>query len=155
MLIDLDTAKAHLRVDGADDDAIIAVYIGAAERAASEYIERLIYADQAALTAAWAAVPAELTAATTAYDAAMLAAGALDAGAEQDMAVLGAKEAYTTAKTAARMAYQGIVINDQIRAAILLTIGHLYANREDAVVGASVAALPMGCNFLLQPFRAY
>ncbi len=47
-----------------------------------------------------------------------------------------------------------MVVNDLIRAAILLTIGHLYANREDVVVGASVAQLPMASQYLLQPYRA-
>jgi hypothetical protein len=46
-------------------------------------------------------------------------------------------------------------IFDQIRAAVLLTVGHLYANREDAVVGASVSALPNGADYLLQPFKVY
>jgi len=38
-------------------------------------------------------------------------------------------------------------------AAMKLTIGHLYANREDVVVGASVADLPTGARGLLWPFR--
>lgn len=155
MLIDLSTAKAHLRVDGADDDVMIAIYAGAAERAAIEFIGRNIYADPAALAAAVAAAPAALSAATATYDAAVLAADALDAGVEQDMALMAADEAYSAAKAAARMTHQGIVINDQIKAAMLLTIGHLYANREDVATGVSVAALPMGCGYLLQPFRSY
>jgi len=155
MLIDLATAKAHLRVDGTDDDAMITLYIGAAERSAAEFIGRNIYVDQSALVAAIAGAPAALTAATVAYDAAILSASALDAGVELDMAILAANEAYSTAKAVARMTHQGIVINDQIKAAMLLTIGHLYANREDVVAGVPVAALPMGCGYLLQPFRSY
>ena len=38
-------------------------------------------------------------------------------------------------------------------AAMKLTIGHLYANREDVVVGASVADLPTGARALLWPYR--
>lgn len=46
-----------------------------------------------------------------------------------------------------------MVVNDAIKAAVLLTIGHLDANREDVVVGATVAELPRGVRSLLQPYR--
>lgn len=155
MLIDLATAKLHLRVVDAADDAMITIYSGAAERAVVEYAQRNIYADGAALAAAIAAAPAALVAATVTYDAAILAADPIPAGIEWLMAEFAANEAYTRAQTIARMTYQGIVVNDQIKAAILLTIGHLYANREDSVIGVSAVALPMGCNHLMQPLRAY
>lgn len=48
----------------------------------------------------------------------------------------------------------GIVINPAIQAALLLIVGHLYANREDTVVGLSVTQLPNGAEYLLQPYRA-
>ncbi|MFZ5762838.1 MAG: head-tail connector protein [Thermodesulfobacteriota bacterium] len=40
-----------------------------------------------------------------------------------------------------------------IKAAMLLMIGHLYENREESVAGVSIAALPMGAEALLAPFR--
>ncbi len=48
-----------------------------------------------------------------------------------------------------------IVANDAIRAAILFTIGKLYAFREDVVSGASasVTELPSGAKSLLFPYR--
>lgn len=45
-----------------------------------------------------------------------------------------------------------MVVNDAIRAAILLISGHLYRNRED-VVAESVTQLPMGAHSLLWPYR--
>ena len=42
---------------------------------------------------------------------------------------------------------------EPIRAAMLLTLGHLYENREGSVVGVSVNALPLGVASLLQPYR--
>jgi uncharacterized phiE125 gp8 family phage protein len=42
-----------------------------------------------------------------------------------------------------------------IRAAILLIIGHLYANRENVVVGRTPAELPQGAQSLLDPFKVY
>ncbi|MFJ3487733.1 head-tail connector protein [Pseudomonas sp. NPDC090202] len=46
-----------------------------------------------------------------------------------------------------------MVINKSITAACLLILGNLYANREDNVVGVSVAELPQGSRSLLSPFR--
>lgn len=155
MLIDLDTAKRHLRVDSDDDDAQILICIGAAERYAAEFIERNIYPTQEAFTAAVAAAPAALSAATVAYDAAVATAEGVTVAVERDMAMMAANETYSTAQTAARATYRGIVINDQIKAAMLLITGHLFENREDTIVGLSVETLPMGSRALLQPFRAY
>ena len=48
-----------------------------------------------------------------------------------------------------------MVANDAVRAAILLTLGKLYAYREDAVAGvsSSVIELPGGAKALLFPYR--
>lgn len=46
-----------------------------------------------------------------------------------------------------------MVITDDIKAAMLLIFGHLYANREEVVVGASVATVPVGALFLLSQHR--
>lgn len=45
-----------------------------------------------------------------------------------------------------------MVVNDAIKAAILLLTGHLYRNRE-AVTGESVNELPLGVHSLLWPHR--
>lgn len=45
----------------------------------------------------------------------------------------------------------GIVMNAAIRAACLLTFGHLYANRE--ATGQEAKELPMGVQYLLMPYR--
>ncbi|QRX82247.1 head-tail connector protein [Glaciimonas sp. PAMC28666] len=47
-----------------------------------------------------------------------------------------------------------MVINALIQAGMLLILGHLYANREDVVVGASVSEVPHGSHALLMPYRA-
>jgi len=46
-----------------------------------------------------------------------------------------------------------ILINPSVRAACLLILGSLYANREDVVVGVSSSELPMGSRALLTPYR--
>lgn len=153
MLIDLAVAKAHLNVTVADDDADITLKLEAAEQSAIEFIGRNVYADHAALTAAQDAVPVTLAAASAAYLTATAAAASILNEVDRDMALFGAAQAYTQAQTAARRTYQGIVVTSNIKAAILLICGHLYANREDVAVGVSVAALPMGAHALLQPYR--
>jgi hypothetical protein len=155
MLIDLTTAKLHIAADGSTDDALITLYLGAAEQSVSEYARRYIYADKTALDAAITAAPDDLIDAKAAYDDAMLDASVITDDDLKAMAELAAGEAYAVAKHSARMTYQGIVVNTQIKAAILLTLGHLYANREDSVIGFTAVALPMGTQYLMNPFRAY
>ena len=46
----------------------------------------------------------------------------------------------------------GVVINDAIKAAILLNLGHLYVNRE-GVDTVQKQELPLGIQSLLQPYR--
>ena len=102
MLLDLATVKLHLRVDDSADDALIGLYVTAAEEFAMQFLGRTIYATE-------------------------LAQG-LDTA--------------------------GIVINPAIQAALLLIVGHLYANREDVLAGVSVAQLPNGSQYLMQPYRS-
>lgn len=102
MLLDLATVKLHLRVDDAAEDALIGIYVTAAEEFSMQFLGRTIYATE-------------------------LAQG-LDTA--------------------------GIVINPAIQAALLLIVGHLYANREDVLAGVSVAQLPNGSQYLLQPYRS-
>ena len=153
--VQLSEAKLHLRVDGADEDSLIGLYINAAEQAAIKAMDRGVYADNTALEAAMTAAPAALTAATAAKEAAVAAAEALTDADEKAAALQAAETAYMRALVAYRQVFDGIVVNDQIKAAVLLTVGHLYANREDVVVGASATALPHGADCLLQPFKVY
>lgn len=46
-----------------------------------------------------------------------------------------------------------MVTNKQINAACLLILGHLYANREDVVIGTIATELPKGSLALLTPHR--
>jgi uncharacterized phiE125 gp8 family phage protein len=47
------------------------------------------------------------------------------------------------------------VVPAAIKAAILLMVGHLYANREAVIVGETVNVMPLGAEALLGPFRVY
>lgn len=151
----LPEAKLHLRVDGTDEDALIGLYINAAEQAAIKAMDRGVYADGTALQTARTAAPAALTAATAAKESAVAAAEAMTDADEKAAALQVAATAYLRDLVAYRQVFDGIVVNDQIKAAVLLTVGHLYAHREDVVAGASVSALPNGADYLLQPYKVY
>lgn len=48
-----------------------------------------------------------------------------------------------------------ILLNYDVKAAMLLLIGHWYANRESVAVGQTVAEVPFAVEALLQPYRIY
>lgn len=107
MLLTPEQAIAHLREDA---DADVTLYLGAAEQAAIDFLNRQVYADTD-----------------------VMAAAVLDGSAGDDP----------------------MVVNDAIKAAILLILGHLWRNREDVVTGQGAAAvqLPLGARTLLFPHR--
>lgn len=150
MLITDAQARAHLRIDEGEE---ISGYIDGAERLAAEFMNRNIYEDQTALDSAIAAIPATLGAAATAYENATDAAALLDPGAVRDTMMLAAQEQFDDVARQSRATALGVVSNDAILSAIKLILGSLYANRENEVVGASVADLSLNAAFLLQPFR--
>lgn len=147
-IVTLAEAKLHLRVTGGDEDTLIQAHLNAAEIMAAKWMGRTVFADQSALSTARAAVPAQLSAATTAYIAAVDAAGALDDETEASIALDAAELDYQKAQTAARMTHAGIVIDDLIKSAVLLTVGALYADRE-------MAEPPQAAQHLLQPHKLY
>ena len=155
--VTLEEAKLHLRVDGIDEDSLIDLYINAAEQAAIKALDRGVYADNTALQTAMTAATAALTAATAAKEAAATAAEALTDADEKAAALQAAENAYMRALVAYRQVFDGIVVNDQIKAAVLLTAAQMNDKREEAEmgVGASVSALPNGADHLLQPFKVY
>lgn len=152
-LIDLPTARAHLRLEDDYPDEQVELYLNAAEKTAALFMNRRIYADQAALDAEILTVPAALLAAGTTYTTAIQANLAIT-----DLVARSADDAYAlsvyeAAQTTGYQIRAGIVIDDAIRAGILLILGHLFEQRQDTVVGASVATLPMGSRSVLMPYR--
>ena len=151
-VITLAAAKAHLRLPSDYPDDQVQGKLDAAERMAAEFLNRRVYADAGALTAAITAVPAALVAAGAAYQAALTAAEAIDDCVAERAAKGYALRAYRDAQNAACETYAGIVINPQIEAAMLLTLGHLFENRQDVQQG-SVEQMPIGAEQMLFPFR--
>ena len=154
--VTLPEAKLHLRgVDGTEEDALIGVYITAAEQMAIALLDRGVYADGTALGVAKAAAPGELDTAIAAYESAIAAEEALADETAIAAAIQTAGNGLLRAKVAYRQAMDGMVVNEAIKAAVLLIVGSLYAQREDVVVGVSVAKLPNGAEWLLAPYRVY
>jgi hypothetical protein len=148
-LVDTATVKLHCRVDTTDEDPLFTIWITVAEQQVVQFLNRNVYADQVALDAALSGAPAALATATATYDTALAAAYALAAGAERDAAIRYAEEAYARALTASDMATRGMVVNESVKAALLLGVGSLYENRGDGAGGE----LPLGARSLLQPYR--
>lgn len=69
----------------------------------------------------------------------------LEKAQKQDLDALPADEAERIRK--------GIVAKPSIKAGTLLMVGHLYENRENAVIGAPVSTIPNGAEYLLYPYR--
>lgn len=63
------------------------------------------------------------------------------------------QDALNAAVIAGTAGVEPMVVDSAVKAAILLTFGHLYANREDVVIGTSAIALPNGAQALLRPKR--
>lgn len=153
-LVTLAEAKLHLRVDHTDEDTLIQLYINAAEFDVANTLQRNIYADSAALSAAIATTATAFGTAAAAYDAAMEATALMTDENQRDVAITKAGEDYFHAIEDIKRINRGIVINDAIRSAVLLQIGNLYANRE-SVSEKNIQVLPMACQWLLQPYQAH
>ncbi|WP_110685081.1 head-tail connector protein [Salinicola aestuarinus] len=48
-----------------------------------------------------------------------------------------------------------LLLDDDITTAMLLIIGHWYANRESVAVGVSVTEMPMAVASLIEPYRFF
>lgn len=153
-LVTLFQAKDHCHSDD-NDDAAVQRCVNAAEALVARMANRNFYASQDDLDDALAGISASMTAANAAYLAAMDAASGLDT-LDRLWAEDVARKNLRDATTAASMAINGLIVSDDIIAAILLVTGHLYANREEVLAGANAAAvqIPMGAQRIIEAHRA-
>jgi hypothetical protein len=150
-LVDVATATRELRLSlEAGEDADLARKLVSAEEQAVLFLGRNIYATQEALTTAVAAAPAALSAASTAYDTAMAAAALVSVTTERELHERLARGTYNAAIEAWERTVYGMVINDSIRTAILLTAGSLWEHRGDE---DNVQGIPPAAYNYLWPFR--
>ena len=152
-IVSLAQARSHVRVEADYPAEQLQSAIDGAQDAAQAYLNRAVYEDVAALATARDGYPEAMGTAARTRDAALAEAVFIEDSAERTAAIDLAKLQYREAVAAADSCIHGIVVNPSIQAAVLLTLGHLYANRSDVVVGAPVAELPMGAKSLLRPYR--
>ncbi|MDH2052856.1 head-tail connector protein [Achromobacter marplatensis] len=143
---------AHCSADPADA-SLLADLLAGAESAVAGYLNRAYFATQAELSAAQDALPKAAGDAQDAYEAAMAVAADFASSAAREMAIDLATERLKEAKIGFQRVLFGMVATPRIRAAVRLTLGNLYANREEVVVGASAVRLPQGVPELLRPDR--
>lgn len=152
-VVSLDTARNHLRESPDCPEEQVRPYLEAAEDAAAQYLNRNIYATAQALNEALQALPAVQTTVRVNYETAKTAAAAIQNLDDRRDALDIAAAVFASARAASKRTLNGIVTNPSIEAAILLTLGHLHANREDVVLAVSAAQLPLGARSLLRPYR--
>jgi len=145
-IINIDVAREHLRLELDYPAQQVQMYLDAAEDAAMRFLNRRIFADQAAKDAAVASI--DLVAAKQALDDAIEAAKALTDPAAKQAAMEYARYAYRQALSEADETFRGVLMNPQIQAGILLIAAHLFERRGDAQ-----AAIPEAAYMLLHPYR--
>lgn len=177
--VSLIEAKSHLRVDFSDDDTLIRSYITAARGYVEQHLRRAL------VTQTWESVldywpatgrlmlpfpPLQSVTSVTYYDedgaSAVFASSnyLVDAVGEPGCIVLKTNKSWPTVTL---QETNGVVVRfvagygvaadvpEAIKAAIKLTLGTLYENREGAQVlpGVTSAVLPFGVAELLMPYR--
>ncbi|ANN66466.1 head-tail connector protein [Bordetella bronchialis] len=152
-LLTAEQCRAQCRVTGDYDDAELADKLASAENAVSAHLNRNVYVDQEALDAAVNDLADAAGQAQEAYDQAVAAAAGLSSDAAREMALQVAEKRLADFRLNAQRTLNGIVANGSILAAVRLTLGHLYANRESVATGVTVAELPLGVADLLRPYR--
>ena len=146
-IIEMPVALAHVKADDEDvEDPLFAFYLDSAQSICEGYCYRNFYEDDTARFLAFDEGLVALTAARTTLDAA--------AATEPSWELWRAHtNRYIEDRGAALRAINGCVADGTIKAAILLTFGHLYRNRQDNIVGQlSAVQLPVGAQRILQPY---
>lgn len=151
-VIAIDIAMHHLHAEP-DDRVLVQAQLEAAEGAAMEFLNRRVYADQVALDQAKAGVLAAMRAAKEANTVAVAIAELEPEHTLRARLLDHARQALAEAYDRADAIAYGMVLNAQIQAACLLKLGHLFANREEVVTGATAVELPLASQHLLMPYR--
>lgn len=145
MTIDLATARQHCKSDG-DDDALLQVYLNSAQSICENYCNRYFYTTAEQLASAGDDAVTALKLAQTTRTNALI-------DVTDSVLIAMINDRYLSAVAECRKAFHGKVIDGNIDAAILLTVGHLYKNREDNIVDSATAQqMPVGAIRILQPY---
>ena len=174
--ITIEEARAHLRVDHTDDDIYINALITAARTSAESYtqssfftqtwiksmafftdiidlprgivqsIETIKYFDQDNTQQTVDDANYFLTSPSVTSQVQVIASGWPSSIYARNDSV---QITYVTGHTTVA------AIPGDIKQALLMSIGHLYENRQDVIIGSQVNAMPMASKHLLTPHRVY
>lgn len=181
--VSLVEAKAQCRVDGTDDDGLLAGLVLAAREAAETFTRRKLFTQtwDYSIDCTWPTEkingvmrrriclplpPLQSVTSIKYYDiAGVLQTLAADQYRVDPTSYEGRIEpAYGVAWPSVRDQMATIVVRmvvghtavpEPVRQAILLTVGHLYANRESVVVGTITGEVPQSAQSLLFPYRVF
>lgn len=181
--VTLAEAKAHLSVDFDDHDALIEIYRKAATDSAENFTGRAFidqtwdYFFDAFPTAGAIQIPKPplievigvFSLDSVAAEQELAASGYLVDGASElarlTLAYAGSWPTPLIVANAVRLRFRAGYLDDNspqvanvpfaIKAAILLTVGTLYANRETIVIGQTATLLPWAAEQLLRPYRVH
>ncbi|WP_329767979.1 head-tail connector protein [Stenotrophomonas muris] len=152
-LLTPEQCRAQCRVDGDYADAELEALLASAEDAAAAYLNRSMFADQAALDSALDAFPVDAAAAASAYSVAMAAADSEPDAAKAAAMRSVARQRKVSADLTLSRNLAGMVVNPSVVAAVRLTLAHLWENQGAVVIGATAIELPLGVTALLRPYR--
>lgn len=149
-MIDFEIVRQHLKLDEGvtEDHMLIGQYLQSAVAVCEGYCGRRIYLDAAARAIDRDLAKIDWAAARAEYDD-------LVAAADGDRAVLDAAESIRSAEHGRYMQrVVGIVLHDDVKAAILMVLGHLYKNRQEVVVAqySGATQLPAGARKILERY---
>jgi hypothetical protein len=146
-IIEIELAIQHVKADDeAIEDPLFALYLDSAQSICEGYCNRNFYEDANTRYAAFDDGLVALAVARDEWDAAVATEPTwdlLDAYASR----------YNEKRGDALKMVNGCVADGAIKAAILMTFGHLYRNRQDVVIGnVSASQVPVGAQRILQPY---
>lgn len=145
MTIDINTARAYVKADG-DDDAQIMLLLASAQSICQDYCNRVFYPDAAAQAA-------DFSLALSDWAVADITSKTLLASTNDAAVIRLIIDHYLEVFGRIKQRTNGRVSNGSVDAAVLLTLGHLYMNREDNIVsGNNAVQLPVGAQRILQPY---
>lgn len=149
MTIDVDTATAYLKADGDDEDLITSM-IANAQSICEGYCNRVFYDTDAAAATDFALALTDRTDALAARKTQLASVTGMSQDAVETRALI--TDHYIGVFARIKQRVNGIVWDGMIEAAVLMTLGHLYVNREDNLAtGNNVVQVPVGAQRILQP----
>jgi hypothetical protein len=162
--ITLSEAKTHLRVDFDDDNAYIAGLVDLVEELVETEISGVFTGEGTVSTVATTA----LTGSETNFSDYSVGDSILvDGETARTIATITDDEALTVsvafANTDSDLEYTvttglplvGGALPHGLKQAMLLILGHFYANRESIIIGVGANEIPMGYMFLIAPYKNY